>query len=236
VTSPQRFPDERDEPEVRPDPSTVDHVVMLVRGADEGRLEAWLESQLTAGLTAETICLQVLTPVADRLGELWETDDCNFLEVTLALGRLQRAVRNLSRLLLAPGRPLTGTTPAVLLTCLPGEQHTLGLFMVAEFLVKDGFEVTIGQPLHAVDIGRTVEQGWFDVVGFSVSSELQLPELRREITRVRRSSRNREVEVVLGGALFRRDPALAATLDANRWAPDARAASDLLRSLVTSTH
>ena len=48
------------------------------------------------GLSVETLYLDLLAPAARLLGEMWDDDHCDFATVTVALGRLQRLLRELS--------------------------------------------------------------------------------------------------------------------------------------------
>jgi MerR family transcriptional regulator, light-induced transcriptional regulator len=150
----------------------------------------------------------------------------------MALGRLQRVLRNLSQMLLPadPTRPMLGRA---LLTCVPGEQHTLGLFMVAEMFVREGFDVSVGSPVSDSDLSRSIASTWYDIVGFSLSCDTQLKVVRRAIADVRRLSKNPAVRVLVGGAIVRRHPALAGAVGADRWAPDARVAAQVARTLAS---
>ena len=47
---------------------------------------------------------------------------------------------------------------------------------------------------------------WFDVVGFSVSSDRRLEELKQDIHDIRRDSRNKNVGIMLGGPMLVLDP------------------------------
>ena len=64
---------------------------------------------------------------------MWEDDRVSFADVTVALCRLHDVMRNLS----SSQPPATDTLPQgrrALLVPMPGEQHTFGLVMVADFL------------------------------------------------------------------------------------------------------
>ena len=176
--------------------------------------------------------LDLLAPTARRLGELWDTDECDFVEVTLAMGRMQRMLRDLSEVFLSDASR-GDTVGSVLLTCVPGEQHTLGIIMVGEFLLRDGWRVLVGAPWTENDLLSMVESEWFDVIGFSVGCENRLSALKREIRRLRTTSRNPHVQVMVGGKVFADDPTLVERVGANAAAADAREAPRVARSLQT---
>ena len=64
------------------------------------RTKAWLRpmsnSCVARGLSVERVYLDLLGPTAQYLGLLWEQDLCDFTDVTVGLGRLQRVMRELS--------------------------------------------------------------------------------------------------------------------------------------------
>jgi methanogenic corrinoid protein MtbC1 len=201
-----------------------------VLGPDDAAAAAFVRDLLTDGVTVETIYLDLLAPAARELGHRWEDDECSFVDVTVAMGRLQRVLRELSQVFQADG----GESPRagqVLLTCLPGEQHTLGLIMVAEFLIRDGFRVHVGAPWSESDLLTLVRTEWFDVVGFSAGCESRLSTLKREIHRLRAASRNQHVQVLVGGQVFSLDPSLVERVGADGWARDAKESPRIARSL-----
>lgn len=208
----------------------LDAFLRRLRGPREGAAAEFVTELVNVdGVAVESICLELITPAARILGEDWERDFCNFVDVTLGLGRLQRILRELSAGHLADtpdDAPLQGQ---VLLTALPGEQHSIGILMVAEFFVRRGWAVTVGEPLVRLDLRRLVTETAFDAIGFSAASTPRLPFLRREIAAVRRHSRNRDVRILVGGAAFLGRPDLIAEVGADA------AAADALEAVMVAT-
>jgi methanogenic corrinoid protein MtbC1 len=208
----------------------IDAFVALVVGEDDDAALARVSAFVGCGMPVEAIYLDLLTPTARRLGALWDDDACDFVDVTVALGRLQSVLRSISHLFVGHGtRPDAGR---VLLSCIPGEQHTLGLFMVSEFFVRDGWEVSLGAPIADCDVCALVQDEWFDVVGFSVACNSRISFLSREIPRLRKQSRNPRVAVMVGGRVFSDQPELVGRVHADASAGDARGAPELARRLV----
>lgn len=211
----------------------VDGFVAAVRSPDDARAVDFVRDVLAEGATIEAVYLDLLAPSARRLGTMWESDECDFVEVTVSLGRMQRLLRDLSQVFLADAsrRVPVGN---VLLTCIPGEQHTLGIIMVGEFLLRDGWRVLVGAPWSESDLLTMVGTEWYDVIGFSVGSESRLPLLKRDIRRLKSASRNPHVQFMVGGQVFMEDAGLAEQIGANAIASDAREAPTVARRLLAA--
>lgn len=213
------------------DDHDVSGFVGQILGPDDQAATDSVRSFMDRGVTVDAIYLDLLAPAARQLGSMWEDDECSFIDVTLGLGRLQRVIRELSHVFQTESSDDAQPVGHVLLTCLPGEQHTLGLIMVAEFLIRDGFKVYVGAPWSEADLLTLVSTEWFDVIGFSAGCESRLSALKREIHRIRGSSRNPDIRVMVGGHVFSLDEGLVDRVGADGWARDAKAGATVARTL-----
>jgi len=205
--------------------------IRLIRGSSETAAGDLVNRLVENGTTVESVYLDLLAPAARFMGQEWDNDSCDFVEVTIALGRMQRVLRNHSRVEGAE-KPLNTAVGSILLSAAPGEQHTLGLYIVAEFFVRAGWAVQVGSPVAELDLVRTVREDWFDVVGFSVYCDTKLPHLARDIAAVRKHSRNPKVRLLVGGQVFEGNSTLLESLGADGSAIDGiqavQVATDLL--------
>ena len=206
-----------------PDAADVKELVRLLLAHDAGVACAYVEAVRQSGASLENICLQLLAPAARELGLLWEQDECDFMQVTVGLCRLHQVLRELSsefrteevepkvdrRILLAP---------------VPGEQHTFGITLVAQFLRRAGWEVWHEFPASSTDIIEILRQNWFAVVGLSVGNETGLDEVSAIISRMRRVSRNPSVGILVGGPVLVARPELAKLVGADATAADGQEA------------
>jgi methanogenic corrinoid protein MtbC1 len=167
-----------------------------------------------AGVSLENLCTELLAPTARRLGDLWEQDLCHFADVTLGLWRLQQVLREFSEVLPSDTRRLERALSALLVPA-PGEQHTFGLSMVMEFFLRAGWDVCGGPPSFAGELRDLVRANWFDIIGFSVSSDKAFEALASCIRELRAVSRNPVIGVLVGGTLFAHQPELAAIVGAD---------------------
>ena len=210
---------EADVPRVTP--AHVAALVGLTLARDQERSVGQVLALHASGIPAEALYLELLTPAARRLGQMWENDDCDFTDVTVGLFHLQAAQRQLSPAFVGQIAP-EADAPRVFLAPLPGEQHTLGLSIVDDFFRRAGWHTWSGSVTSAVELGAMLRQEWFDVVGLSFTCDEQLESGRRLIAMVRGVSRNPAVAVMAGGPGFSVNPALVRAVGADGTAADGR--------------
>ncbi len=212
-------------------PAEVSLFVQASLSHDEERCPAIITGLIEIGTPLERICLDLLAPSARRLGEMWEDDTADFLEVTLGLGRLQRVVRELGRRI-GGDTLLSADAGSAFLCGMPEEQHSLGLAMVAEFFVADGWGVTVGPPLGLDNALQEISAHWYDVVGVSVGVTERIPRIAVFIRQLRKASLNSDLAVMVGGRPFVANPALVDQVGADASAPDAAQGPLVARTLV----
>lgn len=212
-------------------PTTIEQFAAMTLGNDDGAASAYVDELLAKGSSVESIFLELLAPAARQLGTLWESDAADFANVTLGVGRLQLIMRRLSD-------RFTDETNAfhagesVLLTIIPGEQHSFGLSMVAEFFRRAGWNLCTGPFASHQELTSLVQNHWFDIVGFSVSSDRRLDELKKDIHDIRRDSRNRHVGIIIGGPMVITHPDLVASMGADMMSADATTAPQQAHGLI----
>lgn len=204
-------------------PAHVAALANLVLAQDEEAPLAYVDALHRQGVLPESVYLDLLAPAALRLGELWEQDLCDCIQVTIGLWRLQAAMRELSPAFLGDAQTyLTG--PRIMLAPLPGEQHDFGLSMVFEFFLRAGWDAWCGTVASSRELAARVSSEWIDVVGLSIARGGQLDAARAEIGAIRRASRNPAIAVLVGGAAVAGHPSIAALVGADAAASDAREA------------
>ena len=195
---------------------SVEHLTGLVLDGRAASASSFVGEMQARGATLDSIYLDLLAPVARHLGRLWEEDLCDFGLVTTALLHMHKILRDLRPADVADSEQ-DGTRRALLVPA-PGDQHSFGLAMVADFFRRAGWAES------AADLTRLVRDRWFAVVGFSASCDQRLDSLGPAIRHVRRTSRNRQIRVMVGGPSFIANPALVALIGADATAADGREA------------
>lgn len=190
----------------------------IVLGNDLEAAVAYVMVLRERGLSMETLFINVLEPTARLLGEMWDADKCDFVDVTIGVSRLQKllAIFNNSHVV-----PALDVRRHILMAMTPGDQHYFGVTMVERFLLAAGWKVQAELSGTADDIAEAARCNWFAVAGFTMGSEQMLDSLKATIEQVRQESRNPSIGIMVGGPLFTARPALALEVGADATAPNA---------------
>jgi methanogenic corrinoid protein MtbC1 len=188
----------------------------------------WMCALLGEGLPLDVLLLDLFGPAARHLGQLWEEDEANFLDVAVALGRLQGLTRALCARLEEVDAPVNGRR--VLLMPCPGETHLFSLTLVASFFREAGWDVVLSNGVNE-DPASLVHAERFDLIGISLSCDVLLPVMADLVAKLRGASCNPGIRVMVGGPLFLREPACAVTVGADAAARDGRSAVEIAEAL-----
>ena len=203
---------------LRPNSTEIDALAHIVLGDDIEAAATYVTIMKDRGLSMETLYVELLEPTARHLGEMWDRDECDFIDVTLGVGRLQKllAIFNETYAL-----PLLGDRRVFLMATAPGNQHSFGASMIEKLLSAAGWQVEVEYSGDVNQLVEAVSGNWFAVVGLTAGSDSQLEELKSAIAQVRQHSKNPLAGVLVGGPMFTQNPELAAIMGADATAPNA---------------
>ncbi len=190
-----------------------------------------VDAMLAGGASVEGIFLDVLAPAARHLGVMWDADECDFVDVTMALWRLQEIVHELAARMPGAAERRGGERRA-LFAPLPGEQHGFGSLMVEEFFRRAGWTTASELSATEADLVALVRSRWFELVGLTVTCEAHVERLPAIIGRLRSASRNPRLGIMVGGKVFVDHPELARGCGADATAADARQAVLVAETLL----
>jgi methanogenic corrinoid protein MtbC1 len=219
-------------PERKPGAEAVAELTRIVLLHDSSIGEAYIEAMKAQGVTLESIYIDLITPAAKLLGEMWKADLCSFADVTIGLARLQQIARHHAPAFEAEGVVSSGDTRRAMLVAMPGEQHTLGIFLVESFLRRAGWDVVGGPAMSSKELMGAVRRDWFALVGLSISADSLVQQLEGVIRMIRRESRNQGVGILVGGRVFVDHPDWVARVGADAMARDAREAVRVAEIMV----
>lgn len=131
----------------------------------------------------DTFVRTTLAPLVHLVGEAWEEGRLEVFEEHLFTELVKRLLRQSIADL-----PWSAGPPRVLLTTVPGEEHTLGLLMIEALLALDGAEcVPLGPQTPILEIAAAARAHRADVVALSFSVAFparQIPTLVQELQQV----------------------------------------------------
>lgn len=214
-----------------PGAAGIHELARLVLGPDGEAAAGYLFQLKDSGVSLDDLHTGLLGPTASYLGELWDQDKIDFVDVTLGVARLQRLVitfEGLDRILDSEERQ------KILIVGAPGEQHNLGHTIIQRFFRSSGWEVWNCITPDLEEVARIAADDWFGVIGFSLSHDTHFKSLRSAIRRIRAESLNRRIGIIVGGSAIGRNPGWVRELDADGTAANGPAAVLLAKKLLAA--
>ncbi|HYQ67646.1 cobalamin B12-binding domain-containing protein [Actinophytocola sp.] len=176
---------------------------------------------LDAGVSAESVLLDVVGAVQRRVGVEWAA-----ARITVAQEHAATAINERVIAALATRTPRPAARHGrITVSCVDGEWHALPARLLAETLTLRGFTVDyLGAQVPAPHLVAHLHRTAPEAVALSSSIPTRLPVAHATVTACQAAG----VPVIVGGAAFGADGRYARLLGAQAWAPDARAAADRL--------
>ena len=146
------------------------------------------------------IYLYGITESARRIGELWSSDEIDFVNGTIAFSRLHRVMHEFSTEFLSEGKSESNGLSLLIMT-EPASQHGLGAFMLSEFFRHAGWRVMLVTPQDIADFKRTFLSDWFDAVVLSISTDRQINKISKAVSELRQATVNPSLKIFIGGPM-----------------------------------
>jgi methanogenic corrinoid protein MtbC1 len=204
----------------------------LAIGTDAGQLADIAEVALAGGLSFESLMMDVMAPAARILGERWEDDSADFIEVTLGLWRLQELVHELASRRCGPESPFVLHERRILCAVAPDDDHSFGSLMLEDLFRRAGWSCTGLRGASRAKLLRQVSEGWFEIIALTVSIERNSETLSQLVADLRAASCNPGVSIMVGGPVFNNQSSLADEIGADATASSARDALHKAELLV----
>lgn len=203
--------------------STTEELWKAVSCGDEYAAYGVVLGAHDAGADDESLLLDVIGTVQRRVGEEWAAN-----RMSVAMEHAATAVNDrVIAALAARHTPDPSRVPPgrITVACVDGEWHALPARLLAEVLRLRGWRVDyLGAQVPTPHLIAHVHRTGPDAVALSSSLATRLPTAHAAITACQAAG----VPVLVGGAAFGDDGRYARLLGADAWAPDGRAAADLL--------
>lgn len=184
---------------------------------------AIMQRSLDAGAGLVEFELHVIQPALYAIGELWQTNQVSVAQEHMATA-IVHSVMSMG-LLRAP--PPATNNRRVLLACVEGNQHAVGLRMVADSFMLSGWDVQyLGANVPTAALVQQVEQSKPQLVGLSVSFAHQMPTVKSVIQRLTDKLGASRPSVIIGGLAVNHFAPIVQMVGADSHAADAKAAVD----------
>lgn len=191
----------------------VDFCQILIDGPIEDCF-SFIESMQKSGHSLISLYVNLIPASTRRLQELWENDENSFTEVTLALGRAQNLIHQLSPIFVDQSN-FSDYQGSALLINVPGSQHTLGILMLGEFFKLAGWNAAVEIEISSDELLDRIRSQACDLVGISVSTEAQWDTMESLLKEIKKISKNKDVLTMVGGPLFDYKPELVSACSAD---------------------
>ncbi|WP_033926179.1 cobalamin B12-binding domain-containing protein [Sphingomonas sp. 35-24ZXX] len=204
-----------------PDSADITGLADIILGSDLEAAVSYVTVLRERGLSMDSLFIELLEPTARHLGEMWDHDECDFVDVTLGVARLQKLLAAFNN---SHTEPALDSRRAVLMAMTPGDQHFFGVTMVERFLLASGWKVQTETSATMQEIANAAQGRWFAVAGLTAGSTEMMEPLAATIRLIRQTSANPRIGIMVGGPLFTANPAVALEVGADETASNAPAA------------
>jgi methanogenic corrinoid protein MtbC1 len=165
--------------------------------------------------------LHVIEPALHSIGRKWQYNQVSVAQEHLATA-LSQAV--MTHGLMKSTLP-QGNGRKVVLACVQGNSHFVGLQMVADGFQLSGWDVQfLGADVPTQSLVKHVLESKPDLVGLSVSFAQQLRVAKDVMARLTQAMHSLRPPVIIGGLAINQFAGVAAVVGADDWSPDARGA------------
>ena len=203
----------------------------LVSSREEAAADLVLDARL-GGMSIDMVYLGYLAASARRLGERWDEDRTTSAQMTVAAGRIYAIMRGLRQAFASDQYPNAGAARAMF-AATPGETHTLGVTMAADFFRRRGWQIDLCTGLAHHELLSAAEGVAYPIIGVSAGSERMVFPLARLIVALRITSP--ATWIMVSGKIIDLVPDILTLVDADGVAGDAEAAlSQMVNHLETA--
>ncbi len=179
-----------------------------------------------AGLSLESIYMDVLEPVQKEIGRLWQTARVSVAQEHFCSATTQSIMAQFYPRLFST--PKNGHT--MVATCVSRELHEMGIRMVSDIFELRGWSTYyLGANTPKESILATLKDRKAEVLCVSTTMGFQLEPARELISAVRSSALGNGVVILVGGYPFNLIPDLWQKVKADGFAANATAAVELAR-------
>lgn len=180
-----------------------------------------LQHAMDAGHSLVDFELHVVQPALYDIGEKWQANQVSVAQEHMATA-IAQAVMSVG---LQKSQMQASTGKRVLLACVAGNNHAVGLQMVADAFLLAGWDVQyLGADVPNASLMEQVAQWKPDLIGLSVSFPQHVRVARAFITQLAQAFGSVRPGVMIGGLAFNQFSGLAGLVGADSYLADSKRA------------
>ena len=177
----------------------LSYLKMILEGKPREAIDQVL-STVADGTSARKAYLEVLIPAQRETGRMWHAGALSIAEEHVITTTTQRTMT----LLCERGRSSSTTNKTVLLACVAGNIHDIGIRAISDFFEMAGWRaINLGPDVPSSEIARSVQLFDADVLLLSAALDLHVKTVQEAVDRVRNLDQ-RDVKIIVGGTAFGR--------------------------------
>ncbi len=213
-----------------PWPETVEFEAALLSG-NHRQAHAILRDSMAQRRSLIDFELHVIQPALYDIGEKWQTN-----QVSVAQEHMATAIaQSVMTVALQNAQPRVSIDQRVLLACVEGNNHAVGLQMVADAFLMAGWEVQfLGANVPTLSIIQQITAWKPDLIGLSVSFPQQVRVAKAVIAQLDEHFGRSRPAVIIGGLAFNRFTELSRIVGADGFGDDSRAAVENANRVVST--
>jgi methanogenic corrinoid protein MtbC1 len=213
-----------------PWPETTAFETALLQGRQREAMTI-INALMDAGHNLVDIEMHVIQPALYQIGEKWQVNQVSVAQEHMATAIVQ-SVMTIALLRSSPPAPLDRR---VTLACVDGNEHAIGLRMVADAFQLAGWDVQfLGPNVPTPSLVQQVIESRPNLVGLSVSFPQQLREVRNVIEQLSERLGMTRPPVIIGGLAINRFSQMADISGADACSSNPRTAIDQAGRMVRS--
>lgn len=209
----------------------IDALCDALISSDPGKARQFVSNLQAGGVSPNALYLDYIAAAARRMGERWASDCASFLDVSIAAGRLCSLVRDLAPAFVE-AEQMPSPAHSILITTVPGDTHSLGAAIAAEYFRHAGWDVATMDGATLAEIEDTVREQHFAVVGLSAGSRCALGPLAATVAAVKTA--HADAIICVGGKILELEPDVITKVDADYGGADAASLALILRRQVSA--
>lgn len=180
--------------------------------ATADRADDLVQAAMAQGMPIDVVHLRYIAEAAYQMGQRWEQDTATSAQVVIGAGRIYAIMRRLRGQFVSARVHLPDRFRAAFATA-PGETHSIGLTMAADFLRRRGWQIDVKQGLSHQALVDEISHHAYPVIGLTASGRSKIFALARLIVALRVSHPG--AWIMIGGNIVVEEPDIVALIDAD---------------------